>query len=114
MEHTLGLSRASDAGHSLIQVVCARGGRYKPEERLSQIIEPGKWTSVFIRLPDGLGDRAMRIDPASRTGIIDISSILLRKVGGEPFGVGVRTKVPMRSAWKERRIACLLPKRSVF
>jgi hypothetical protein len=82
MEHTLGLSRASDAGHSLIQVVCARGGRYKTEERLSQIIEPGKWTSVFIRLPDGIGDRAMRIDPASRTGIIDINQILLRKVGG--------------------------------
>lgn len=82
MEHTLGLSRASDAGHSLIQVVCARDGRYKPEERLSQIIEPGKWTSVFIRLPEGVGDRAMRIDPASRTGIIDINSILLRKVGG--------------------------------
>jgi hypothetical protein len=82
MEQTLGLSRASDAGHSLIQVVCARGGRYKPEERLSQIIEPGKWTSVFIRLPDGAGDRPMRIDPASRTGIIDINSILLRKVGG--------------------------------
>ncbi len=77
-----GLSRASDAGHSLIQVVCARGGRYKPEERLSQIIEPGKWTSVFIRLPEGVGDRAMRLDPASRTGIIDINSILLRKVGG--------------------------------
>jgi hypothetical protein len=82
MEHTLGLSRASDAGHSLIQVVCARAGRYKPEERLSQIIEPGKWTSVFIRLPEGVGDRAMRLDPASRTGIIDINSILLRKVGG--------------------------------
>ncbi len=82
MEQTLGLSRASDAGHSLIQVVCARNGRYRPEERLSQIIEPGKWTNVFIRLPEGLGDRAMRIDPASRTGIIDISGIQIRKVGG--------------------------------
>jgi len=82
MEHTLGLSRASDAGHSLIQVVSSRGGRYKPEERVSQIIEPGKWTNVFIRLPDGPGDRALRIDPASRTGIIDINSIQLRKVGG--------------------------------
>ena len=83
MEHTLGLSRASDAGHSLIQVVCARGGRYKPEERFTQIIEPGKWTNSFIRLPEGIGDRAMRIDPASRTGIIDISSIVLRKMGGK-------------------------------
>ncbi len=82
MEHTLGLSRASDAGHSLIQVVCARAGKYKPEERLAQIIEPGKWTSVFIRLPEGMGDRPMRVDPASRTGIIDFNSILLRKVGG--------------------------------
>jgi hypothetical protein len=82
MEHTLGLSRASDAGHSMIQVVCSRSGRYKAEERLTQIIEPGKWTNVFIRLPDGPGDRALRVDPASRTGIIDISSILLRKVGG--------------------------------
>jgi Methyltransferase domain len=83
MEHTLGLSRASDAGHALLQVVCARSGRYKPEERLTQIIEPGKWTNSFIRLPDGIGDRAMRIDPASRTGIIDISSIVLRKMGGK-------------------------------
>jgi hypothetical protein len=82
MEHTLGLSRASDAGHSIIQVVSARNGRYKPEERLTQIIEPGKWTNVFIRLPEGAGDRPLRLDPASRTGIIDISSILLRKVGG--------------------------------
>jgi hypothetical protein len=82
MEHTLGLSRASDAGHSLIQVVCARNGRYKPEERLTQIIEPGKWTNVFIRLPEGPGDKPLRIEPASRTGIIDISSIVLRKVGG--------------------------------
>jgi hypothetical protein len=83
MEHTLGLSRASDAGHSLIQVVCARAGRYKPEERLTQIIEPGKWTNVFVRLPEGPGDRPLRIEPASRTGIIDISSIVLRKMGGK-------------------------------
>jgi hypothetical protein len=82
MEHTLGLSRASDAGHSLIQVVCARGGRYKTEERLTQIIEPGKWTNVFLRLPEGPGDRPLRIDPASRTGIIDVSSIVMRKMGG--------------------------------
>jgi len=82
MEHTLGLSRSSDAGHSMIQVVCARAGKYKAEERLTQIIEPGKWTNAFIRLPEGIGDRPLRIDPASRTGIIDIASILLRKVGG--------------------------------
>jgi hypothetical protein len=82
MEHTLGLARATDAGHSLIQVVCARSGKYKLEERLTQIIEPGKWTNAFIRLPEGPGDRPLRIDPASRTGIIDIASILLRKVGG--------------------------------
>jgi hypothetical protein len=82
MEHTLGLSRASDAGHSLIQVVCARAGRYKTEERLKQIIEPGKWTNVFVRLPEGPGDGPLRIEPASRTGIIDVSSIILRKVGG--------------------------------
>ena len=74
-------SRSADAGQSQVQVIATRGDG-RNEDKLTQIVETGKWLNVFMRLAHGPGDKPIRIAPASRTGIIDMSSIVLRKVGG--------------------------------
>ena len=81
LQHRLNISRTADAGQSQVQVITTRGDG-RDEDKLSQITETGKWVNIFLRLADGPGDKPIRISPASRTGIIDISKIVLRKEGG--------------------------------
>jgi hypothetical protein len=83
LEHRLGLGGASDAGHALLEVFRSSGGEYQQEEELTQLLEAGKWMNLFLSLPEGLGDGPLRIDPCSRAGIIDIESIVIRKVRGK-------------------------------
>lgn len=81
LEHRLSVSRAIDAGQSQVQVI-TMGGEGRGEHKLTQIVDTGRWTNVFIRLADGPGDKPIRIAPASRAGIVDISGIVLRKAEG--------------------------------
>jgi archaellum component FlaC len=83
LQHRLGFSGATDAGHSLLEVFRLSGGEYQEDERFTDVLEPGKWVNVFLSLPEGLGDGPLRIDPSNRTAVIDIESIVIRKVRGK-------------------------------
>jgi hypothetical protein len=78
-----GAGNAADGGHSIFQVHTSRAGKYETNDDLRIVIEPASWTNVCIRLPDGVGDGPLRVDLASRTAVIEIAGITLRKMDGK-------------------------------
>ena len=82
MAARLGASGASDTGCALFQVFRSEGGSYETSTDLSHILSPGSWVNLHLHLPDGLGDRPLRIDVTNRPAVVDIASVVLRKEDG--------------------------------
>jgi hypothetical protein len=78
----LGASGASDAGCSLFQVFRSEAGEYETTPELSHVISPGSWINLHLDLPNGLGDRPLRIDLANRPAVVEIAALSLRKSDG--------------------------------
>lgn len=75
----LGASGVADCGSSLFQVFRSQEGEYSNTPDLSQVISPGVWINLQLDLPNGIGDRGLRIDVANRPAVVDIMAITLRK-----------------------------------
>ena len=78
----LGASGKADAGSSLFQIFRSEAGEYETAPELSQVINPGTWINLQLELPNGIGDRALRIDVANRPAVVDITALALRKPDG--------------------------------
>jgi hypothetical protein len=62
------------------QVFRWRDNAYQPLPALPA--NPGVWTTLNLDLPEGTGDRALRLDVASRPAVVDIATLSLRKADG--------------------------------
>jgi hypothetical protein len=78
----LGAAGATDAGCSLFQVFRSEAGEYETTPELSHVISPGSWINLHLDLPEGLGDRPLRMDVANRPSVVDIAAVALRKADG--------------------------------
>jgi hypothetical protein len=79
----LGASGGSEAGCSLFRVFRSEGGDYETTPELSHIISPGSWINLHLDLPQGIGDRPLRMDIANRPAVVDIVALSLRKRDGQ-------------------------------
>jgi len=58
-----------------LQVFYADGETYEERNSVARVIETGIWQRVTIDLPAGVGVRPLRLDPADRPSIIELSNI---------------------------------------
>jgi hypothetical protein len=78
----MGACGAAGTGCALLQVLRSEGGNYESDPDLSQLISPGAWINLHLDLPQGVGDRPLRIDIANRPAVVDIAAITLHKADG--------------------------------
>jgi predicted DNA-binding protein (UPF0251 family) len=71
-----------EAAQSLFRVFRSRDNQYSAIPELTHSASPGVWINLRIDLPDGTGDRPLRLDVASKPAIVDIATLALRKEDG--------------------------------
>lgn len=76
-------SGASDAGCSVFRVFRSEAGEYKTSPELSQVLNPGAWVNLHLHVAEGTGDRPLRLDVANRPAVVEIASVLLRRLDGQ-------------------------------
>lgn len=69
------LKAASEPGHIPVQIFTAPESRYTEQDSVTRVIEAGEWTRLYFELPCGIKSKQLRIDPADRPSIIEISDI---------------------------------------
>jgi len=69
-------------GQSLFRVFRSQDDKYETMPALSHAVNPGAWISLHLDLPEGTGDRALRLDVANRPAVVDIAILSLRKADG--------------------------------
>jgi hypothetical protein len=67
---------------SLFQVFRSRDNQYSAVPELTHAASPGVWINLRIDLPEGTGDRPLRLDLASKPAVVDIATLALRKEDG--------------------------------
>jgi hypothetical protein len=77
-----GALQPSEALHSVFQVFRSQDHEYSTIPELTHVASPGVWINLRIDLPEGTGDRPLRLDVASRPAVIDIATLTLRKEDG--------------------------------
>lgn len=73
-------------GGPRVQAFAAREGGYAEDASASAEIRTGVWERVTLDLPQGSRGGALRIDPADRPAVIEISGLFVRRAaGGAPL-----------------------------
>jgi len=73
---------AAEVAQSLFQVFRSRDNQYSAVPELTHAASPGVWINLRIDLPEGTGDRPLRLDLASKPAVVDIATLALRKEDG--------------------------------
>lgn len=77
------ISLAVESGHTILQFFSQHGAEYREIDGNTQIIETGKWLNIITKLPFDLENGALRIDPANRPAIVDLTRLTLRTTNGD-------------------------------